>query len=321
MRSMRHLLFFLAPAIAAYAPSASAQTEAAAAAQLLFDEGKALAKRGDFAAACPKFVESHKLDPAGGTILHAADCHENEGKLATAWTEYNEALSFAVRDKRADREKIARDRIAAITPKLGRLALTFTPEVRAQADLALSIDGAPLPPAAWEAPVPLDRGTHRVEVSASGRLPRTLEVGILDGVTSELTIPELERAPVAQDAPPPPPAPDRTGETQRTIGIGVAGAGVLALGIGTAFGIRAMSIGDQSEHCTLGPNGDGCPQSAVDEQESARGSAAASTVAFVAAGVLLAGGAALYFTAPRAKTGVSAAMIPGGGVVVLRGSL
>src|SRR5688572_27163245 len=60
-------------------------------AQVLFDEAKSEAKRGNLAAACEKFVASHKLDPAGGTILHVADCHENEGKLASAWAEYNEA--------------------------------------------------------------------------------------------------------------------------------------------------------------------------------------------------------------------------------------
>src|SRR5687767_5129377 len=99
-----------------------------ATAQLLFDEGRALTKKGDYAAACPKFVESHKLDPAGGTVLHAADCHQSEGKLATAWTEYNDALSFAVRDRRPDREKIAREQIAALTPRLGKLKITVSPE-------------------------------------------------------------------------------------------------------------------------------------------------------------------------------------------------
>ncbi len=45
-------------------------------AELLFQEGQQLIKDGKHAAACPKFEQSQKLDPAIGTLLNLAHCYE-----------------------------------------------------------------------------------------------------------------------------------------------------------------------------------------------------------------------------------------------------
>lgn len=309
--TLRHQFLIALITIASLeAMPAHAQTNASAA-QLLFDEAKALTKKGDFAAACPKFVESHRLDPAGGTILHAADCHQSAGQLATAWTEYNVALSFAVRDKRADREKVAREQIAVLAPQLGKLVLTFTPEARAQQGLRIGVDRVPLDAAGWDAPIPLDRGPHTIELRAEGRRPTTVEVNVQDGATAKVAVVELgPEAPAMTSSPQPSSttseAPQDPGRGRRTLSLAIAGAGVVGLAVGGVFGVKAMSIGDQSGSCKLGPNGNGCPQSAVDDQESARSAATISTIAFIAGGALAAAGAVLYLTAPKATTSASA---------------
>src|SRR5262245_2520720 len=88
---------------------AEPSAEDKALATALFREGRALLAEKRVADACLKFEESHRLDPSGGTILNLALCHEQEGKLARSWSEFNEAIAFARRDYRADRESEARE--------------------------------------------------------------------------------------------------------------------------------------------------------------------------------------------------------------------
>src|SRR4051812_6941365 len=69
-----------------------------ATAQALFDEGKRLMGLAKYAEACPKLVESQRIDPGGGTSFAIALCHEAEGKTATAWADFNVALGEARKD-------------------------------------------------------------------------------------------------------------------------------------------------------------------------------------------------------------------------------
>src|SRR4051794_15945207 len=95
-----------------------------ATAQALFEEGKRLMQAKHFSDACPKFAESQRLDPGGGTLFALALCHEGAGKTASAWADFNDALTEARKDKRADREAAALEHIRALEGQLTRVRLS-----------------------------------------------------------------------------------------------------------------------------------------------------------------------------------------------------
>ncbi len=77
---------------------AHAQGRDPSAADALFQSAREAMARGDFRAACPRFAESQRLDPAPGTLLNIAQCEEREGKLTASYAHVNEALEAFPRD-------------------------------------------------------------------------------------------------------------------------------------------------------------------------------------------------------------------------------
>ena len=114
-------------------------------------------------------------------------------------------------------------------------------------------------------------------------------------------------APVAApSAAPTTEAPSNPGRTQRTAGLVVAGVGVAGVVVGSVFGIIAKSTYDGAvdNDCTS-RNTHACNPTGVQQGGTAHDQATVSTVAFIAGGVLAAGGVALYFTAPHASVAVT----------------
>src|SRR5260221_11965632 len=87
----------------------------------LFNDGRDLMAKGDYANACPKFEESHKLRPGIGTLFNLADCHEKVGKLVDSYNEFQEVVERTKAALQPDRQKIAEDRVAALERKLSKL--------------------------------------------------------------------------------------------------------------------------------------------------------------------------------------------------------
>jgi hypothetical protein len=92
------------------------------------------------------------------------------------------------------------------------------------------------------------------------------------------------------------PPPDAGGRDYRSVGFVLGGAGVVALGIGAYFGVRAWQKNDESsDHC----DGDRCfSQTGVDLRDEARSAGNSSTVLSVAGGALLASGVTLVLLSP-----------------------
>jgi len=290
-----------------------------ATAQALFDEGKRLMQAGKLDEACPKLVESQRLDPAGGTLLVIALCHEAQGKTATAWAEFGVALGEARKDRRADREKAALEHIKALEPKLTRLRLVVGSQRIDQ--LEVRRDGARLGEAQWGTPLPIDPGDHVFEARAPGKQTWSKTIPVKgEGATVDVTIPALEdevaAAPVAKVAPvapvvapavvttvppvptPPPPDSDASGArtTRLTLAAIVGGVGLVATGVGVAFGASASAKWSDAE--TACPNGHCRAEAARKIGEDAGTSADLSTLLFIIGGVGLGTGVVLWLTAP-----------------------
>ncbi len=312
----------LAPARAARAQNASNQ----AAAEALFDQGKAAMAAKNYAVACPKFFESNRLDEGIGTSLWLADCYEKNGQTASAWAQFREAAALAV--KTTDpREKVARKRAQALEPRLSRLVLSVPPSARLPG-LRVARDGGEVGPPLWGTSVPLDPGRHTVVVSAPDHRPETLSIDIRPGPGEQtLHIPVLAEPPsppppaggVAASEPPPSSdaAPPPKGmPAQRIAAIGVVAAGVVGVALASYFGIAAKSdLADSNGvgHCSAQNI---CNPTGVSDRSSAESAATVSTVLFIVGGAALAGGVVLWLTAPHgtaapdAPSHASASIVP-----------
>ena len=231
----------------------AAQTETkAAVAEALYRQARDLMATGKYDEACPKLAQSQQLDPATGTLLNLAACHEKQGKLATAWLEYSDALVAARRDAREDRVQYARDRAAELELKLSRLTLLLAPNADTPG-LAIELDGASVGSAVFGAPTPVDPGKHSVRASAPAKISQvfSVEIGALADQQS-LTIPPLEPAaePTAPPTPPPAPAqgvgstnePGRTDElTKRPVPTSVYLSGGITLALAASAGVTGVA--------------------------------------------------------------------------------
>lgn len=296
-----------------------------AAAQSLFDEGKKLMAQDRYAEACPKLEESQRLDPAGGTLLHLALCREKEGRIATAWALYQDALAQAKRDNRRDRARAAQERIDALGPRLPRLRVRVAPANRRASGFTLVRDDLPVGEAQWGDALPIDPGRHELHARADKKKPWSFAIDI-PARPGEVTIevPELEPEPQptsdTQRAPGPRILEAKEGDGQRTIGIVAAGAGVVGIGLGTVFGLLSKSKHDEADRECKPPDYKLCSAAGVDAGRAATTDGTASTIAFVVGGALVAGGAALYFTAPTGNVALSPTAGPGGGGVAIAGT-
>jgi hypothetical protein len=266
-------------------------------AQALFDEGRRLMDEGHFAEACPKLAASQKLDPGAGTLMNLATCYESNGQLASAWATFKEAGAASRASGHADWETAARTRADQLEPKLPRLTVTVTGS-GSVSGLVVERDGVALDPAEWGTATPIDVGKHVVRATAPGKTAWSSEVTIPGPSTlTELAVPPLGdeiAGPPAKDRSAP--APSGDGSALRVAGLVLAAGGIVALGAGAFFGLKAKSTHDDAlSHCNAARQ---CDQSGVGLGDDASSQATVSTIAFIAGGALLIGGAVLFLSAP-----------------------
>lgn len=282
----------------------------------LFQEGRALVEAGKFAEACPKFEESQRLDPGLGTLLNLAACYEQVGRLASALTAFRSAeeQARAAGPGEKKREQTAAERARALESRVARLTIILASADR-PTGFTVTRDGVPVPPLDFGRRLPVDPGTIVIEATAPGFEPFKTEVIIARDTTARtVDIPALE--PIGGGGPivevPRPPPGDGTpsaGGTQDTtpsksprkkIAIGVAAAGVVALGAGVGLGFSAKGQYDDVP-CTATSPPTGCTPDEESRIDKARSRGNLGTIVGGVGVAALAAGIVLYVTAPKER--------------------
>ena len=279
--------------------------------------------RKRYAEACAKLEASQRLDPAGGTLLNLALCHEAEGKLATAWVEFGDALSQARQDRKNDRIKIAREHMEKLESRLPRL--TIRPGKTRPPGLKIERDGVAMTDASFGTPIPVDPGAHTLRAQAPRHRPAELRVTLAEGESKTVELPPLEPEPEpsasSSSSPTPTPSsgPLLPSSRRKTAGYIAGGVGVAALAVGAFYGLRTFSRKSESDRECPSPTT--CSARGVQANEEAY---SAATAANIGLGVGLLGvgvGAYLLLSASPAPPAGAYRVTPalgsnGGGLLV-----
>jgi tetratricopeptide (TPR) repeat protein len=281
--------------------------DAAASAQVLFDQATALKNEERWAEACPKFDASYKLDPALGTLLNLANCYEKLGLVASAWATWDEAFQWATKnnDDRADYAKTQRDGLA---PRLPKLTIRVENPVPA---LTIERDRTKVSSAMYNSALPVDPGEHKVFVKRGDEVLRTEKVTAVEAQSVEV---KLDLAAIEKAAPPPPKPKTKevvvvgVSPALRTAGWIVGGVGLGGVAIGGLVELVALSKKAQADD----PNNclnKVCTPMGYNLANEARGNAEAGQWVTIGGLVVTAVGVTLLMVAPR-QIGIQQA--PGG---------
>ena len=262
-----HTIGVLAFAFASWGRPALAQSDSAAA-RALFSEGRQLMSAEKYSEACPKFEESLRLDPGMGTQFNLAHCWEKIGRSASAWAMFLDVAAAARAGNQPQRETAAKERAAALEPKLTRLRVVV-PEPAP--DAKIFRDGQEVGKAAWGTAMPVDPGDHVIRVTAAGKKEWTQDVKVPPSSrTFSVTVPALEDLTVAKE---PVAAPEKQAAATDTAPRGngksgganvpalvIGGIGIAGLATGTVFAIQGYSDNQEAlKLCRSGDDGKSCP--------------------------------------------------------------
>ncbi|MBX3223829.1 MAG: tetratricopeptide repeat protein [Labilithrix sp.] len=286
----------------------------------LFDKGRKLARDGRCADAIAPLLESIRYAEGVGPLLNLGNCYETLGKAASAHRWFMRAQEVAAARDDLVRRREATQRAQAVEKDISTLVVHVPPPMRSPR-VEVRVDGEVLPRDRWGAPTPVDPGAHRIEVIAPPDATRTASVTVGDkgdrvewsaGESSPAgaSTPEPARAPAAALAPVPEANREARGAdvgsgspTQRTLGLVTGGVGLGGLAAGAIFGV--ISISAHSSVVGACPSYPVCSSKdrvALDDMNGrAETTGTISTIGVVAGAILLAGGAALFFTAPPTR--------------------
>jgi hypothetical protein len=174
-------------------------SEASGKARALFESGLAHLRRGENAEACSFFESSVALDGTSDSWLEVGKCREARNPLG-AIRSFEAVLAGArqVSDlqRRAEFEKVAREHLERLSPRVSRLTFQPSPTPGVSVDIAPVGEAKADPVTVYGDPVRFNPGRYRVRAWAPGSFSYLLEVELLAGEERELALPALQPLPI-----------------------------------------------------------------------------------------------------------------------------
>ncbi|HET9990321.1 MAG TPA: tetratricopeptide repeat protein, partial [Kofleriaceae bacterium] len=262
-----------------------------------FEAARKLEAQGDHAGACALFSDSLALNPnAIGTILNVGLCAEHAGRIATAIRYFSDARDRAREQNLAPQLGAAEEHLAQLTPRAPHLAIAFSessPDGKLLvANKVVSVVDA--------SDILVDPGQVSIVMSAPGRVPYSTTIEIAEGQHKALAIPQLGY-------------PVTTCTACRLVGKSLVGVGAAAFLTSVIVGWKSHSDWNHDVASCM-RDGSGtyvCAQGDFNKVNSDLSLGNAATIIGVAGGVLLVGGAALwYFTPEHAEHAGAVSFVP-----------
>jgi serine/threonine-protein kinase len=293
--------------------------DASAAADQLFEQGRALAQQNRWPDACAKFEDSLRYEPALGTQLNLANCYKHIGKLASAWRLFGEAIEQATAAGDVERRDFARTQADALMPRLPKL--TISVPQKPPAGLVVARDGAQVDAGALGVALCVDPGIHTITASAPGFEAFTQTVTLVEGKAETLAIPALVA--VLARATVPAQAQDDghvttsqpeivISSTRKYVAVAVGAMGMASIGVGIWFGAKASSSYDDAK-ALCGSNLACSTENYARGQQLIRDTRSEATISTVmaAAGVAaVVTGIVVFLTGRRPRERATAQLVP-----------
>ncbi|WP_437523140.1 hypothetical protein WME79_33470 [Sorangium sp. So ce726] len=317
------------------AAPASAQPDAVAVAESLFNRGLADMLAGKFQTGCPALTESYRLDPRPGRLFTLAECEAKWGRTATAVSRYNDFLALYSRMseseqlKQYDRYKIVLEQRDALVPLVPQLTLSLPAD--APAGTLVQRDGITLEGPSLGIALPVNPGEHVVTTRAPGgpvhEMQFTIEKSEQKTIELEVKLPDTPPPATPTDQPPHqsalPPSQHDEGASRAQAPTGTSGrrvlayvTGGLALGGLIAGGVTGVLALDESRRADEDCDDVGSGRAVCNTAEGqaagkrAKDLGLVSTIGF-GAGAALAGTALVLFLTEPSSSGSQASATTG----------
>jgi hypothetical protein len=225
------------------------------AARETYREGVALEAAGNWAGALTKFQAVAAVKSTPRVRFHIGLCQEKLGRWNEALGAYKMAVTEASRERAADVVKEAQAAAAKIEGRIPRLTVRRAPGAESS---TISVDGVELGAASIGTEMPVDPGTHTIEIAVTGRAPRKITVEVKEGEhkSVDAAAPDAEPSKPASTAASSAPAPAAVSsqtEPARKSKAGpliLTGVGVASLvASGVFYGLRQGALNDLKDKC------------------------------------------------------------------------